>query len=83
MSKGLTMNTPFCYVDLKAFDISIFLWIDGVWPRLAQGIVRDTAGVTRNFTLIRKACSLFVKTKMLPYIKLPGIVEIDETRLGR
>jgi len=26
---------------------------------------------------------MYIKTKVLPYIKLPGPVEIDETRLGR
>ena len=41
ISKGITMNTPLCYLDIKLFDISIFLWIDGVWPRLAQSMVRD------------------------------------------
>jgi len=83
ISKGITMNTPLCYLDIKLFDISIFLWIDNVWPRLAQNIVRDRGQVIKNFQLIRKTCSLFVKTKMLPYLKLPGPVEIDETRLGR
>ena len=68
------MNTPLCYLDIKLFDVSIFLWIDGV---------RDKNQVIKNFQLIRKCCSLFVKTKMLPYLKLPGVVEIDETRLGR
>ena len=64
------MNTPLCYLD-------------NVWPRLAQNIVRDKSNVIKNFQLIRKACSLFIKTKVLPYLKLPGPVEIDETRLGR
>ncbi len=32
--------------------------------------------------LIRKVCSLFIKTKVLPYIVLAGPVEIDETWLG-
>jgi hypothetical protein len=41
ISKGVTMNTPLCFLDIKLFDISIFLWIDNVWPRLAQNIVRD------------------------------------------
>ena len=31
----------------------------------------------------RKACSLFVKARVLPYLKFDGPVEIDETRLGR
>jgi hypothetical protein len=36
-------------MDIKLFDISIFLWIDNVWPRLAQNIVRDRGGVIKNF----------------------------------
>lgn len=77
------MNTPLCYMDIKLFDVSTFLWIDNVWPRLAQNCVRDRTQVVKNFQLIRKCCSLFIKTKVLPYLKLPGVVEIDETRLGR
>lgn len=83
ISKGITMNTPMCYLDIKLFDVSIFLWIDNVWPRLAQNCVRDKGQCIKNFQLIRKTCSLFIKTKVLPYLKLPGVVEIDETRLGR
>jgi ribosomal protein S27AE len=83
ISKGLTMNTPLCYMDIKMFDISLYLWIDNVWPRLAQNIVRDRSGVIKNFQLIRKCCSMYIKTKVLPYVKLPGPIEIDETRLGR
>ncbi len=77
------MNTPLCYLDIKQLDVSIYLWIDNVWPRLAQNVVRDRNAVIRYFQLIRKSCSLFVRTKMLPYLKMPGPVEIDETRLGR
>jgi hypothetical protein len=54
-----------------------------VWPRLAQNVVRDRSAVTKYFQLIRKCMSLFVRTKMCPYVTLPGPVEIDETRLGR
>ena len=83
IGKGIGQNTPFCYMDLKLFDIAIFLWIDNVWPRLAQSIVRDRNQVIKNFQIIRKACSLYCKVKVLPYLKLPGPVEVDETRLGR
>ncbi len=83
ISKGITMNTPLCHLDIKQLDVAIFLWIDNVWPQLAQNIVRDKHAVVRYFALIRKSCSLFMKTKMLPYLKLPGPVEVDETRLGR
>lgn len=54
-----------------------------MWPRLAQNVVRDRSAVTKYFQLIRKCMSLFVRTKMCPYVTLPGPVEIDETRLGR
>ena len=77
------MNTPLCYLDIKQLDISIYLWIDLVWPKLAQDVVRDRNQVIINFALIRKACSLYVKTKILPYLKIYGPIEIDENRLGR
>jgi hypothetical protein len=83
MSKGVTMNTPMCYLDIKLIDVSIFLWIDNVWPRLAQSMVRDRHGCVKSFQLIRKCCSLFIKTRVLPFLKLSGPVEMDETRLGR
>jgi hypothetical protein len=82
ISRGITMNTPFCYIDIKHFDVSLHLWIDNVWPRLATHIVQNKESITRNFMLIRKVCSLYIKTKVLPYIVLDGPVEIDETRLG-
>ena len=63
--------------------MAIFLWIDNVWPRLAQNVVRDRNAVIKYFQLIRKCCSLYCRTKILPYIQLPGPVEVDETRLGR
>lgn len=77
------MNTPLCYLDIKQLDISIYLWIDNVWPRLAQNVVKDRNSIIKFFILIRKSCSLFIRTKVLPYLTLPGPVEIDETRLGR
>lgn len=83
VSKGVTMNTPLCYIDIKTFDIAIYLWIDGAWPRLAQNVVRSSNEVMLYFQVIRKAMSLYEKTKILPYLKLEGPVEIDETRLGR
>lgn len=62
------MNTPFCYMDIKQFDVSIFLWIDNVWPRLATDIVKSSNSICTNFALIRKVCSLYIKTKIMPYI---------------
>lgn len=43
------MNTPLCYLDIKTFDVSIMLWIDGVWPRLAMSLIRDRNQVLQNF----------------------------------
>lgn len=36
-----------------------------------------------HFKLFRRSYSLFVKKKVLPYLVLPGPVEIDETKIGR
>lgn len=33
--KGLAMNSPLCFMDLKLFDVTIHLWVDNVWPQLA------------------------------------------------
>ena len=81
--QGVTIKTPLCYMDIKLFDVSLCLWIDNVWPRLALHFVKNRSQVINYFQLIRKALSVYIKTKVLPYLVLPGPVEIDETRIGR
>ena len=48
-----------------------------------MSITRDRNKVLTMFSVIRKALSVYEKTKVLPYLKVPGPVEVDETRIGR
>ena len=60
ISKGLTMNTPLCYIDIKLFDITIHLYCDNVWSRLAKNIIDTKHHIGDYFNLIRKVCSTFI-----------------------
>ena len=54
----------------------------GYHPLGGAKIVGTTARQS-YFLIIRKAFSLYMKKLILPYLKLPGPVEMDETLISR
>ena len=75
-------NTILCGLDYRKFDTALELWVRSCNPNTANHIVRSWMCGT-FFNIFRKATSHYMTTKVLPYLKLPGIVEIDETMISR
>jgi hypothetical protein len=59
----------------------LLLYSANARPIVGKRMIRKN--VTIYFRLFRIAASHYMKKKILPYLKLPGIVEMDETYIGR
>ena len=46
-------------------------------------MIGDGGARTHYFLILRKAYGLYMRKMVLPYIKLPGPVEMDETLISR
>ena len=78
--KSVTSYTPLQYVDLKVFDAAIHLFFDSFSTTVGNKLCRTS--VSRYFRCFRMACSTYIKNKILPYLQLPGPVEIDESKIS-
>jgi hypothetical protein len=59
------------------------MWIRNATPKMAGEMSCGGSTLQQLFSLFRRAYTFYLKTKILPFIKLPGPVEIDEAKIGR
>ena len=80
--KSVTHASPMRYIDLYHFDVSLQLWMDDFTTGQASRLCNSKALMYQYFRVFRWACTFYLKLKVLPFLKLPGPVELDETNLG-
>ena len=81
-SKSVTWDSPLCQMDLPAFDAAVNLWIDGVTGGMAARLSSQKTRLYQYYRIIRRASTFYIRMKVQPFLKLPGPVEIDETKMG-
>lgn len=75
--------SPLQGVKLRSFDMCIKLFERGYHPIGGAKMLGESCGKTNYFLIVRKAYGTYMKKMILPYIKLPGPVEMDETLISR
>ena len=77
-------STPLQGVKLRSFDMCMKLFERGYHPIGGSKMLGEGCGGRANyFLVVRKAYGCYMKKMILPYIKLPGPVEMDETLISR
>ena len=80
--KSITHSSPFSLMDLSVFDNALNLWVDGCTSGQAGRLCSMWSPVYLYYRILRRACSFYIRLKVLPFLKLPGPVEVDETKIG-
>ena len=80
---NITDSTPIQGVRIRVFDMVVRLFERGYHPIGGVKLLGDVATKSTYFLLLRKSYALYMKKMVLPFIKLPGPVEIDETLISR
>ena len=70
-------------ISLPLFDFALNMWIKNATPKLSGQMSANHSQLQSLFLLFRKAYTHYWKTYVGPYLVLPGIVEIDETKVSR
>jgi hypothetical protein len=70
-------------INLSLFDFSVGMWTKNATPVLSGRMSVNKASLMNYFHLFRKSYKYYWKTFIAPYLVLPGIVEIDETKISR
>ena len=68
---------------LDSFDLALKLFERSYHPMSARALSRDRSSVLLFMLMIRKSYNLYHKQRVLPFLKMPGPVEIDETLISR
>ena len=76
-------SSPLQGIRLRVFDMCVKLFERGYHPIGGMKLLGDQTCRGVYFILIRKAYGLYMRKKILPYMQLPGPVEIDETLISR
>ncbi len=71
-----------CYIDLAAFDAALNMWVEGIKPGTASKLASCKGALYQFYKVFRRACSFYIRAKVEQYLKLPGPVEVDETKIG-
>jgi hypothetical protein len=80
---NITEYTPLHSMNLKMFNLCLSLFARGFFPVGQQLLVQTTSAKSPYFQLIRKSMGHYWSKKVLPYIRLKGPVEMDETLISR
>ena len=78
-------STPLCTLNLRRFDIALECWIMNAKSISTAKLMTTSTSVIGHsspeyFNVFRKVASHYVDTKILPYLILPGPIEIDESK---
>ena len=79
----VTQGTPMASISLSLFDFALNMWIKNATPHLSGHMSQNFSQLQSLFLLFRKCYTHYWKTYVGPYLVLPGIVEIDETKISR
>lgn len=84
-SLQLQFSTPLCTINIKRFDIALECWIINARSLSTAKLLTSSHSVVGHqspeyFGIFRRAASHYVENKILPYLVLPGPVEIDESK---
>lgn len=79
----ITTSTPLASINLSVFDYALSMWIRNATPKLSGRMSCNKSGVGYYMALFRKSYKHYYKKYVAPYLILPGIVEIDETKISR
>lgn len=82
-AKRVTCSTPLNTLNLLLFDFALAMWVKNATPKMAGDMSCGGHSLQALFSLFRRAYTFYLKTKILPYLVLPGPVEIDEAKIGR
>ena len=82
-AKRVTQSTPLNTLNPLLFDFSLSMWIRGATPKMSGNMSCGGNSLQAQFLLFRKACSHYMHSRVLPFIQLPGPIEIDEAKIGR
>lgn len=80
----ISFSTPMCTLNIRKFDIALECWIMNAksvsTARLmtASNIIGDTS--PEYFSIFRKVAAHYIDQKIMPYLVLPGPIEIDESK---
>jgi hypothetical protein len=80
-------STIISNMNVRKFDTALTLWMMNARTVTAARMFNQrtrslTRGCTEYFHLFRKAYSHYAQKKIVPYLVLPGIVEIDESKVN-
>ena len=78
----LAKGTPCNGMNLRAIDLCLELWLARSTGKMAKRIGYSTYGDKTMFKIYRKSCANYFQRRIVPYLKLPGPVEIDEAQVG-
>ena len=78
-------STPLCTLNLRRFDIALECWIMNAKSISTAKLMTSSKNVVGHstpeyFNVFRKAASHYIDAKILPYLVLPGPIEIDESK---
>ena len=76
----VTSNGPMQYIDLKVFDAALVMWLESISSTIGDKVLRGR--VSRYYRVFRKASSGYLRRQVLPFLSLPGPVEVDESKIG-
>ena len=77
----VTGSTPMTCINLQAMNIALHMFAIKGKAIYARRLCVKNQGM--YFKLFRLAASHYMRTRVQPYLRLPGPVEVDETYIGR
>jgi hypothetical protein len=78
----VTSSTPLNTFNPILLDFAVCMWNRNSTNEITSQLSSRIANVTDLFSVFRRSYKHYMNRKVYPYIKLPGPVEIDETKIG-
>ena len=78
-------STPMCTLNIRRFDIALECWIMNAKSISTAKLMTSSSNVIGHsspeyFNIFRKVAAHYIDKKVMPYLMLPGPVEIDESK---
>ena len=79
--KRVNKSTPLNTMNPLLFDLALSLWVRSATPDISQKL--SCRINTCDFhAVFRRSYQNYMSRKVLPFLRLPGPVEIDEAKIG-
>jgi len=82
-AKRVNESTPLNAMNPVIVDFALSMWVRNATPTLSGEMSALKTPLSKEFQLFRKSYTHYMKSRVLPYLVLPGPVEIDEAKIGR